>query len=75
MSGQLHAPIALPLWKEPQYPMDRRLGGPQSLSGGHGEEKIVDPTGTQTPTSSVVQPVSQSLYRLRLDLVNIKIKK
>jgi hypothetical protein len=26
MSGQLHAPAALPL-----YPLDRRLGGPQSV--------------------------------------------
>jgi hypothetical protein len=29
---------------------DRRLGGPQSRSGRRGEEKILDPTGTRTPT-------------------------
>jgi hypothetical protein len=34
----------------PRYPLDRRLGGPQSRSEGHGEEKILDPTGTRTPT-------------------------
>jgi hypothetical protein len=35
VSGQLHAPAALP----PGYPLDRRLGGPQSHSGCGGEEK------------------------------------
>jgi len=33
VSGQLHAPAALPPGKEPWYPLDRRLGGPQSRSG------------------------------------------
>jgi hypothetical protein len=33
VSGQLH----------PRYPLDRRLGGPQNLSGRRGEEKILDP--------------------------------
>jgi hypothetical protein len=27
VSGQLHAQAALPLGKEPQYPLDRKLGG------------------------------------------------
>jgi hypothetical protein len=37
----------------PQYPLDRRLGGPQIRSGQHGEEKILDPTGIQpTPRSA-----------------------
>jgi len=30
MSGQLHAPVALPLWQETWYPSDRRVGGHQS---------------------------------------------
>jgi hypothetical protein len=34
----------------PPYPFDRRLGGPQSQSGRLGEENILDPTRTQTPT-------------------------
>jgi hypothetical protein len=38
----------------------RRLGGPQSRSGRHGEVKILDPTETQTRPAR-----SQSLYRLR----------
>jgi hypothetical protein len=32
VSGQLHAPAALPLGKSSRYPLYRRLGGPQSLS-------------------------------------------
>jgi hypothetical protein len=35
-----------PRGKSPRYPLDRRLGGPQSRSGRFGEEKILDPTGT-----------------------------
>jgi hypothetical protein len=30
VSGQFHAPAALPQEERPQYPLDRRLGGPQS---------------------------------------------
>jgi hypothetical protein len=39
-----------PREKSPRYPLDRRLGGPQSRSGRFGEVKIIDPTGTRTPT-------------------------
>jgi len=39
VSGQLHAPAALPPGKRPWYPLDRRLGGPQIQSGHGGEEK------------------------------------
>jgi hypothetical protein len=39
VSGQLHAPAALPQGKSPWYPLDRRLGGPQNRSGLSGEEK------------------------------------
>jgi hypothetical protein len=42
----------LPLYsrgKSPQYPLDRRLGGPQTLSGRYGHINILDPTVTQTP--------------------------
>jgi hypothetical protein len=44
--------------KSPWYPLDRRLGGPQSRSGQYGEVKILDPTGTRTPDFSVVQPIA-----------------
>jgi hypothetical protein len=36
--------------KSPRYPLDRKLDGPQSRSGRRREEKILDPTGTRTPT-------------------------
>jgi hypothetical protein len=39
VSGQLHAPAALPAGKEPLVPLDRKLGGPQSRSGRGGEEE------------------------------------
>jgi hypothetical protein len=58
LSGHFHAPAALPLGKYPQYPFDRRLSGTQMRSGRHGEEKILDPTGTRTPTPSATQPLT-----------------
>jgi hypothetical protein len=33
VDGQCHAPTALPLDKETQYPLYRRLGGPQGQVG------------------------------------------
>jgi hypothetical protein len=43
VSGQLHAPAALPQGKGPWYPLDRGLDGPQSRSGRGGEEKNSQP--------------------------------
>jgi hypothetical protein len=45
VSGQRHAPAALYPWgKDPRYPFDWRLGGPQSQSGQvqklHGKKQI-----------------------------------
>jgi hypothetical protein len=40
VSGQLHAQAALPRGKIPQYPLDRRMGGPHNHSGRRGKEKI-----------------------------------
>jgi hypothetical protein len=57
LSGQIH-----PRGKSPGYPLDRRLGGPQSRSGRGGEEKTYHqnvPAGIQTP---VVHPVAYSVY-------------
>jgi hypothetical protein len=42
--------------KNTRYPLDRRLCGPQSRSGRRGEEKILDPTGTRTPTPRSSSP-------------------
>jgi hypothetical protein len=39
-----------------QYPLDKRLGGPQSRCGRREEEKILGPTRTQTPTPRSSSP-------------------
>ena len=39
ISGKIHAPAALSAGKNPPYPLNRRLGGPQSQSGRFEEDK------------------------------------
>jgi hypothetical protein len=39
-----------------RYPLDRKPGGPQNWSGRRGEEKILAPTGTRTPTPRPYSP-------------------
>jgi hypothetical protein len=56
VSGQFHASAALPLGKSPRYPLDRRLGGPQSRSGRRGVVTILASTGTRTPTPRSFRP-------------------
>jgi hypothetical protein len=56
VSGPLHAPDALPGGKSPRYPLDRRLGGPQSRSGRRGENSC--PYRDSNSDPSVVQPVA-----------------
>jgi hypothetical protein len=61
LTGQLHAPAALPPWK--YYPLDKRLRGPQSQSGRGGEEKNFQPLpGLEPP---IIQPVAQ-LYTVEV---------
>jgi hypothetical protein len=59
VSGQLHAPAALPPGKSPWYPLDRRLGGPQSRSGYGGEEKNSQTPRESNPRTPIVQSVAQ----------------
>jgi hypothetical protein len=55
--GQLHVPAGLPQRNSPWYPLDRRLGGPESLSGRVGEEKKFQAhAGTRSP---IIQPLTQ----------------
>jgi hypothetical protein len=64
VSGQLHAPAALPPGKSPWYPLDRRLGGPQSRSGRGGLEKNTQlPPGIE-PQNPDRPARSPALYRL-----------
>jgi hypothetical protein len=62
VSGQLHAPADLPPGKSPWFPLDRRLGGPQSRSGhGGGKKKFPAPSPRResNPRTPIVQPVVQ----------------
>jgi hypothetical protein len=58
VSGQLHAPAALPPGKSPRYSFYRRLGGPQSRSERYGEVKMFTLPGLELPLSLVVQSVA-----------------
>jgi hypothetical protein len=53
-----------PQGKSPRYPLDRRLGGPQSPSGRSGEEKNFQTSPGFEPQSSDCPARSQPLYRL-----------
>jgi hypothetical protein len=64
MSGQLHAPAAIPPGKSPWYPFYRRLGGPQSWSGRYGEGNIFWPYRDLNSPPPGRPARSQSLYRL-----------
>jgi hypothetical protein len=57
MSGEFRALPALPQVKGPWYPLDRKLGGPQSRSGRFDEEKNSQPLPGLEPL--IVQPVAQ----------------
>jgi hypothetical protein len=48
--------LLYPLEKSPRYPLDMRLGGPQSRSARRGEEKTPDLTGTRIPTPRSSNP-------------------
>jgi hypothetical protein len=46
--------LLYPQGKSPWYPLDRRLGGPQSRSGRGGEEKIPSPRQESNPRTPIV---------------------
>jgi hypothetical protein len=62
-----------PRGKSHQYPLDRRLGGPQSRSGRFGEGKILYPTETRTP-SKTESVIINSKSRLTIYPINRNIK-
>jgi hypothetical protein len=57
MSGQLHAPAVYPQAKSSWYPLDRRLGEPQSQFVSGGEKKNSQPLPGLEPL--IIQPVAQ----------------
>jgi hypothetical protein len=77
-------PLLIYNWENsppPQYPLDRMLGGPQSLSGHCGEEKNlltmlgIEPLLLSHPTHSVVTiPTKLPQLPVSLLLKNIKLK-
>jgi hypothetical protein len=46
--------------KNPQYPMYRKLGGPQTWCGHHGEEKNLSSLRRIKPNFLVIQTIGQS---------------
>ena len=54
--GQLRALALLPPGKEPWYPLNRRLGGPQSWSGSYREQKHFLPLQDSNSGLSSLQP-------------------
>jgi hypothetical protein len=68
VSGQLHAPAALPPVKQPLEQLDRRLGGPQSRSGRGGEEENSQPLPGLEP--SIIRPVAQR-YTIELSRIHV----
>jgi hypothetical protein len=58
VSGQRFTPRSLyPKGKQPWYPLDKSLGGPQSRSGRGGEGKHSQPLPALEPP--IIQPVAQ----------------
>jgi hypothetical protein len=68
VSGQLHASAALPPGKDPRYPLDRRLGGPQNRSERGGEEKNSQPPARIEPDNPDLPIRIPVLYRLILTI-------
>lgn len=69
VSSQPHVPLTLLLGKGPQYPPNRRLGGPQRWFGGFGGKKnLLPPSGLEKsqfhgdPAHSLVTIVTNLTY-------------
>jgi len=50
--------LLYPQGKSPWYPLDRRLGRPQSWSESGGEKKVLSPCRESDPKTLIVQPVT-----------------
>jgi hypothetical protein len=64
LSGQFHSWPLYPWGRSPQYPLDRRLGGPHGWSVRYGKKKISRPFWESNPG---LQPIARrytELYRI-----------
>jgi hypothetical protein len=68
MNDALHVPADLYRGKSPRYPLDRRLGGPQSRYGRCGENKNLALAGNPT---SAFQPIAVPSELSRLLIITI----
>jgi hypothetical protein len=72
VSGQRHDPAALyPRGKDPRYPLDRGLGGPQSRSGHRGYRKNPLSLPGIEPRSPGRPARSKTLYCLSYHITDI----
>jgi hypothetical protein len=69
VSGRIHAQAAYPRGKSPQYPLDRRLGGPQSRSGRRVEGFFLRGTGRPKPKADNLTTICEpTVYRQNVSL-------
>jgi hypothetical protein len=54
VSGQLHAPVALPQGKIPWYPLNRRIVGSKAVLDAVVKKKIPSPLWKLNPRTSIV---------------------
>jgi hypothetical protein len=75
VSGQLHAPAALPPGKAPRYSLDRRLGGPQSrFERCEGDKNLVLPGIEPGPsTREKYISVKNTVHTLELEVGECRI--
>jgi hypothetical protein len=70
VSGQLHAPAALPQGTNPWYPLVRRLGIPQSLSGHGGKKKSLHCTCQESNPGRQFESSWKDVKEMRNQLIN-----
>jgi hypothetical protein len=69
VSGQLHVPVALPhRERAPRWPLDRKLGGPQSRSGRCGEEQNLSSAGYGTPAVQLAAIATELFTKFSIKL-------
>jgi hypothetical protein len=73
LNGGTSRPSLFAMGKRPRYPLDRRLGGPQSRSGHGGEEKNSQPLSALEPL--IIQPIAQLCTIAERNIVTSQLQK